>query len=92
MKLIDSNRFTMSQVASRLGVHVSTVWRWRLRGVRGHRLKTVVVGGTRYVLEDDLNKFIVALNDGDVECDDDIDTRSASAAVRLDAMGVKEAR
>ena len=91
MKLIGSNRFTMSQTAKRLGVHVSTVWRWRLRGVRGQRLKTVVVGGTRYVLEEDLNKFLVALNDGNVEQDDDIDTRSSIASARLDAMGVKGA-
>lgn len=89
MKIIDSNRFTMSQAARRLDVHVSTVWRWRLRGVRGHRLKTVVIGGTRYVLEDDLAKFLSDLNGGEVEHDDDFDARSTAAAARLDAMGMK---
>lgn len=29
------------------GVNVSTVWRWSLRGIRGVRLRTEMVGGTR---------------------------------------------
>lgn len=26
----------------------ASIWRWAQRGVRGHRLPTVLVGGTRY--------------------------------------------
>lgn len=92
MKLIDSKRLTMSQAARRLGVHVSTVWRWRLRGVRGQRLKTVVIGGTRYVLETDLHKFLSDLNGGDAVRDEDLDSRAGVAAAQLDAMGVKDGR
>lgn len=89
MKFLHAKRYTITQAAQILQVHPSTVWRWKLKGVRGIKLKTIVIGGTRYVLEADLNKFLVALNDGDVEHDDDIDSRSAVAAARLDAMGVK---
>ena len=91
MKLLEQNRYTITEVAKLLHVHPSSVWRWKLRGVRGVTLNTVAIGGTRYVLESDLNKFLVALNDGDVVQDDDVESRSAVAAARLDAMGVKGA-
>ncbi len=29
--------------------HVNTLWRWATRGVRGIRLRTVMVGGCRYI-------------------------------------------
>ena len=92
MKLLEQNRYTITDVAKLLHVHTSTVWRWKLQGVRGVKLKTIVIGGTRYVLESDLNNFLVALNDGNIEQDDDIDARSSIASARLDAMGVKEAK
>ena len=38
--------------------HVSTIHRWRLNGVRGVRLETVLVGGRRFVSRDALDKFI----------------------------------
>jgi hypothetical protein len=38
--------------------HISTLHRWRLRGVRGIRLETVRVGGRRFVSTDALAKFI----------------------------------
>lgn len=33
--LIDEERLSLSQVAQRLDVNTSTVWRWALKGVRG---------------------------------------------------------
>jgi hypothetical protein len=42
------------------GVHNSTVWRWALRGIRGIRLETVVIGGVRYTSREALDRFIRA--------------------------------
>jgi len=39
------------------GVHVSTVWRWALRGCRGVRLETLMVGGVRYTSREALQRF-----------------------------------
>lgn len=50
----------MSEVARRLGVHTSSVWRWKLRGSGGRKLRTLSVGGRRYVLVEDLEAFLAA--------------------------------
>jgi hypothetical protein len=42
--------------------HVSTVWRWATRGVRGVRLKTHLIGGRRFVANADLSEFIDRLS------------------------------
>ena len=39
---------------------LSTLHRWRLRGVRGVKLQTVLVGGRRFVTEDAVREFIAA--------------------------------
>ena len=44
-------------------LHISTVYRWWQRGVRGQRLATVVVGGQRFVREGDLRAFLASLNE-----------------------------
>lgn len=40
--------------------HKSTVWRWVLKGVRGIRLETIVVGGKRYTTIEAIERFIAA--------------------------------
>ena len=40
--------------------HISTVWRWVNRGVRGTRLETVVVGGRRYTSREAIARFVAA--------------------------------
>lgn len=49
---------TLKQVAKHLRVHIATVYRWTLRGVRGRRLKSFLVGGRRYVDADELAQFL----------------------------------
>lgn len=39
---------------------IPTIWRWVLRGTRGARLDTVVVGGRRYTTADAIQRFIEA--------------------------------
>lgn len=38
-------------------VHISAVYRWVQRGVRGVRLETIQVGGTRYTSVEALQRF-----------------------------------
>ena len=58
--LLDAPRLSMSEVARRLGVHTSSVWRWKLRGSGGRKLRTFLVGGRRYILVADLEAFLAA--------------------------------
>jgi hypothetical protein len=46
--------------ASGRGVNVSTPWRWSLRGIRGIKLDTILIGGTRYTSREALQRFFVA--------------------------------
>ncbi len=40
--------------------HIATLHRWRLRGVRGVRLETVLVGGRRFTTQEALQRFFSA--------------------------------
>jgi hypothetical protein len=37
--------------------HISTIHRWRLRGIRGVKLDSVLVGGVRYTSDEALQRF-----------------------------------
>lgn len=56
---------SLTEIAKAEGVHVSTVARWTLNGVGGRKLRSIRVGGRRYVLDDDWNEFITAGMDDD---------------------------
>lgn len=58
LEVFDNDRLTVNQVAKRLPVHVATVWRWVIRGVRGKRLNSHLVGGRRYIFGRDLLAFL----------------------------------
>ena len=55
--------FRLAEFARIVGVHIATVHRWRLRGVRGHRLRTYLLGGRRCVDRVDAVAFLAAIND-----------------------------
>jgi hypothetical protein len=40
--------------------HISTIWRWAFKGIRGIKLKTVVAGGRRYTDLESLQSFVAA--------------------------------
>ena len=42
--------------------HISTLHRWRLKGVKGHRLETLSVGGRRFTSQQAIARFIDACN------------------------------
>lgn len=56
------DRMSPRDVANKLDVHLSTVWRWVLSGVRGCRLQTHRIGGRRYITREGLALFLGALN------------------------------
>jgi len=45
-------------------VHISTLVRWAKEGVRGKRLTTYLIGGSRYTTKADLDRFLAELNEG----------------------------
>src|SRR5436853_7301545 len=64
MVTLSESLLTLSAAARELpgpsgkGLHVSTLWRWSLRGIRGIRLETVMVGGIRYTSREALERFV----------------------------------
>ena len=56
--LLNESRVSLTKLAREQGVHVSTVWRWALRGVRGHRLECFSLGGRRYTTREAFERFI----------------------------------
>jgi hypothetical protein len=46
------------------GLALSTIWRWMLKGQRGQRLESLVVGGQRYTSKEAVRRFVAALNGG----------------------------
>jgi len=45
-------------------VHISTLVRWIKKGVRGKRLESCMIGGTRCTTRTALDRFLAELNDG----------------------------
>lgn len=64
--LVGSPRLSLRDAARLLGVSMATIWRWVRRPVRGARLKSYLVGGRRYVRQQDLQEFMRELEAGDV--------------------------
>lgn len=50
---------SMAQASAMLPGHPSlcTLWRWRLKGIRGRKLECVVIGGTPYTSIEALERF-----------------------------------
>lgn len=70
---------------------LQTLHRWRLKGVRGVRLETAIVGGLRYTSREAIARFIAAQNADDTPSLPITDARRAkqdeAAKSRLVAMG-----
>lgn len=88
---------TLSQAAATLPgrPHLSTLHRWRLRGVRGVRLRTCLVGGRRFTRPEWIAEFIDRTNEATdttpvtrTERSRDRDRAILAAEAELDAAGV----
>jgi hypothetical protein len=60
--LLTEPRISLTALAHREGVHVSTVWRWCLRGVHGHRLESISIGQRRYTTEPAYRRWVSLVN------------------------------
>lgn len=61
----DGQWVTLRHVADVLEKHLSTVVRWTVGGVRGHRLPTKFIGGRRHANRADVVAFLNAINGDD---------------------------
>ena len=60
MALLEEKRLNLTQAAHKLGVNISTAWRFALHGVRGVKLETFSVGVKRFTTEESITRFIEA--------------------------------
>ena len=88
--ILDSERYSLKQVAKALNVHIASIWRWVLHGVHGRKLPTILIGGRRFVLRQDLEAF---LTDGESRPSHQqraTEARATAAGKALDAYGITE--
>lgn len=72
------------------GVAPETAWRWALRGVRGVKLESYVLGGRRFTTREACERFLAALN-GLAPLKPAVTrptSRAEAAARRLDEAGI----
>jgi hypothetical protein len=60
--LLSEPRVSFNALAHREGVHPSTVWRWCVRGCKGHILESFNLGGKRYTTLPAFERFISKVN------------------------------
>lgn len=82
---LHKERLTLNEVAKRLKVHIATVYRWTLQGVRGRRLSSFLIGGRRYITLSDLEWFLQPEDHPTSEGDPQ---RSKRANERLRSFGI----
>jgi len=58
--LLNETRITPAKLAQREGVHISSVWRWMLRGVRGCFLESINIGSKRFTTLEAFARFVEA--------------------------------
>ena len=67
LKLPDQDPLPVNSLAKALGKNVLTIYRWGSpRGVRGHRLPLIRIGGRTYVERVAWEAFFGALNHGSI--------------------------
>jgi len=76
------------------GVHVCTLHRWRLRGIRAVRLEAVLRGGTWYTSKEALERFVAGTTaaangeDGPSRTSKQREAAIQAAERELDAAGI----
>ena len=68
-------------------VHVSTIHRWRLNGVRGAKLETQLSGGRRVTTVEALRRFLAAIN-GEQSTPVASNAQQQSAELEADRLGI----
>lgn len=60
--ILAETRRTLTQLARREGVNPATIWRWRTKGIRGHKLDAVLIGGRWFTSDEAFARFVEATN------------------------------
>jgi hypothetical protein len=61
-KLLSEQRIALTDLARRENVHLSTCWRWCLRGCKGHVLESFSVGGKKFTTIPAFERWLAAIN------------------------------
>lgn len=66
--ILSEDRLTFKEAAKILGVHLASVWRFALKGSRGVKLESALIGaGKRYTTRQALDRFLDRLNKREIE-------------------------
>ena len=91
INIATENLLTLPDAAKRLPrrrrdrpVHVSTLYRWISRGVRGVRLEAVQIGGSLYVSQQSLQRFADCLTVVNSACASNQPKRAAPIETKID--------
>ena len=60
--LLSEELISLTKLAQELEKHVSSIWRWRQRGIRGVRLECISIGGQCYTTREAFSRFVAASN------------------------------
>lgn len=60
--LIAESRIPLHQLAQEQSVSLSTCWRWCHRGIRGHVLESINIGGRKFTTREAFARFVVRTN------------------------------
>ena len=63
MDTAPERRLSLTELAKREGVNAATAWRWSMRGCRGVKLETFLLGGRRFTTEDLFRRFVAETNE-----------------------------
>lgn len=85
-ELLGDSGKTPTEVATLLGFHVGTIYRWMYDGVHGRRLQSILIGGRRRILDKHLTEFLRLGNHAAAETDD---RRNQQAQNALASFGVR---
>lgn len=61
-KLLLEPRISFGDLARREEVNISTVWRWSLRGCKGHQLESFNVGGKKFTTLPAFERWLAKIN------------------------------
>ncbi len=60
--ILTEQRISFCALARREDVHISTVWRWALRGCKGHKLESFSIGGKKFTTLPAYERWVAAIN------------------------------
>jgi hypothetical protein len=66
---------------------IQTLHRWRLRGIRGHKLETILIGGKRFTSIEAIERFSAALSG---QADDSLKPRTPKQRQRAHENALAE--